>query len=443
MAATTLHLDEFVDPHEATVVVTHDEQGMPQVRFDLSVLPRLDHQLVGQPVTAVPDLVKHLCGICPIAHHLAGVQALERLLGYHHLPPTALLVRRLLAAASQCEQLARHVLSHDPALARRLITVGKLVKTAAGCAGHFPDVAIPGGVRNPAEPAACEAALAEVTAVQPLLCQAAAAASSGDTPDPMLRFGASIRLVDNHGHRDPLGEVAAITFPGAPTQHLPAAALADHLQETYPGQPAPRPTVALTGYEPSLYRVGPTAQYPDSPTAQHALFAALEDALATAAAILQHPQLLEGELHAPPSQPPASRGVGVVDGPRGLLLHVYTIAPVDTITEAQQAVLTQCQILTPTAQNEPWLAWMLTTSYQQHTAAKGDSAAHTTNTPNKTNTAAASCTSAASATTASNTATIFEAGIRTADPCLPCTAAPPGAMGVRVTSAPPGKPETP
>lgn len=67
--STTLRLDQFVDPFEAKVVYT--DSG---AYFDLSGLPRLDPMLVGRNVAEVPDIVKRLCGLCPVAHHLAGYE---------------------------------------------------------------------------------------------------------------------------------------------------------------------------------------------------------------------------------------------------------------------------------------------------------------------------------------------------------------------------------
>ena len=71
--STMLRLDQFVDPNEATVIYTRDESGtVIDARFDLSGLPRLDPMLIGRPAADVPDIVKRLCGICPVTHHLAG-----------------------------------------------------------------------------------------------------------------------------------------------------------------------------------------------------------------------------------------------------------------------------------------------------------------------------------------------------------------------------------
>ncbi|HEX7661736.1 MAG TPA: hypothetical protein VF444_19880, partial [Pseudonocardiaceae bacterium] len=87
----------------------------------------------------------------------------------------------------------------------------------------------------------------------------------------------------------------------------------------------------------------------------------------------------------------AGVGVGWVDGPRGLLVHRYATAADGRLTGAT--------LLTPTAQNEVWLAELLRQAAE---------------------------------TTPDALEPGLEAAIREADPCLPCSSAPPGAMGVRV-----------
>lgn len=90
--------------------------------------------------------------------------------------------------------------------------------------------------------------------------------------------------------------------------------------------------------------------------------------------------------------PAGAVGVGWVDGPRGLLVHRY-VAGGDGLLRA-------ATILTPTAQNEPWLADLLRAAVARSAAAGA-----------------------------------LERAVREADPCLPCTAAPLGTMRLTVTDA--------
>lgn len=72
-----INLDEIIDPLEGRVVVSKDRQGQSQARFDLQGLPRVDAMLVGKSALEALKMTEHLCGICPVAHHLAGMRALD------------------------------------------------------------------------------------------------------------------------------------------------------------------------------------------------------------------------------------------------------------------------------------------------------------------------------------------------------------------------------
>ncbi|XCB28946.1 hypothetical protein RQN30_06525 [Arcanobacterium hippocoleae] len=76
-----INLNETVDLFGAKIFVNRNPAGEREARFDLSGLPRVDGLLIGQKVTEAPSIVEHLCGICPVPHHLAGMRALDALAG--------------------------------------------------------------------------------------------------------------------------------------------------------------------------------------------------------------------------------------------------------------------------------------------------------------------------------------------------------------------------
>ncbi|CAB0790773.1 reducing hydrogenase subunit alpha [Corynebacterium diphtheriae] len=340
--STTLRLDQFVDPFEAKVVYT--DSG---AYFDLSGLPRLDPMLVGRNVAEVPDIVKRLCGLCPVAHHLAGVRALDALCGVE-VPQSAQLVRLLLHHGS--------ILYASPDM--DIKRLGKAVMAAAGSPGHFPDVAIPGGVRALPDPQA----LAELRLPE----------NYEESFEPVPYDGFDMMLT-SHGTLDPLGDhVTARSGEERITFDLQT--WADHVAESRPGDPAPRPLVHGHPYRVGSYAHG-EAMVPRS--------------LAEIRRIIADPRLCEGEFRKE-SSILSGIGVGAVEGPRGLLVHRYVAN--------EDGVLVDCQILTPTAQNEAWLASMLEASLQQDSDRGVELS--------------------------------VENSIRTANPCLPCSSAPEGHMGV-------------
>jgi len=403
-----LVLDEIVDPFGAGVLVIRAADGtVRDARFDLTGLPRVDGLLAGRPIGDVPRMVERLCGICPAAHHLAGVRALEALAGVTDVPATARAVRSLLHLGSALETHAPRLLATDRDGALMLRRFGKAAMVASGSPGHFPTTAVPGGVLRLVSAADLDTLLDQADQALAVAVRAAESQLASDASQAVWP-GADVALVDASGRPDLLGDhLRAVSAAGSV---VGAAAPQDWdaaVAEQFPGAMAPRPFLLALGPEAGRYRVGPTAQLRVGVLTTPVAAALQERWLATTggaagaraimtvhaveaiAALLDDPLLLGEELTTTvgPWRPDAA-GVGWVDGPRGLLVHRYATGPDGRLAAAQ--------ILTPTAQNEPWLAHLLTRSLAEE-AGRG-----------------------------------MEAAIREADPCLPCSSAPDGAMGLQV-----------
>ena len=476
-------LDQVIEAAPARVVVTEDASGqVTKAAFDLSGLPRVDAALVGRPVMEVPGLVERLCSICPTAHHLAGMRALESLAGLGELPPTAHAVRRLLHHAGVIGIHVVGLISTDPEEALILRRFSKAAMAAVGSPGHFPVTAVPGGVAAPADPALSQVCAGMVGEAMAAACRVAERALG--TPVSLDRFdGADLALIDAQGRLDLFGQ--ALRAVAADGSLVIEAAHADEwdslVAEADPGSPTPRPYLVPLGPGAGKYRVGPVAQLRVGPLstpvavdlqqswhshhggahaaraiitvhAVEVIAALLDDPVlchpddrhdrrrdATRQSLLDDPVLChsddpvlchsddpilchsddpilchsddpilchpaEGRISAPassaslvalpwPATLPAGVGVGWVDGARGLLSHRYAIDEDGRVTAAT--------ILTPTAQNEPWLGDLLR--------------------------AAATDSSDEKAVRAG-----MEDAIREADPCLPCSTVPAGTMDLVV-----------
>jgi NAD-reducing hydrogenase large subunit len=225
--------------------------------------------------------------------------------------------------------------------------------------------------------------------------------------------GADVALADRLGRPDLLGErLRAVTADGE-VVHSAAAAddWASLIAEAQPGGTAPRPYLVSLGPGLGEYRVGPVAQLRVGELStsaagrlQERWLAAGGSARAAQAIMLLHSveaigQLLgSSALVAGPSTTvaagvPRNDGVGWVDGPRGLLVHRYV--------SGAGGVASAVTILTPTAQNEPWLSGLLRAVIDASPAGRPDRMG-------------------------------LEDAIREADPCLPCSSAPPGTMELHV-----------
>lgn len=400
-----IQLDEFVDPFEVNLQVHRDSSGMvTEVTFDLTGLPRVDSMLVGKTATELPDITKRLCGICPVVHHLAGVAAVESLYGISEIPTTARAIRQLLACGSALDTLAAKYITGHREFAVSLKRTGKQLMTMAGSPTHFPDVAIPGGVRAPAQLDNVPEALASLhrleASVVSLIDAATQEIRAGAQPWRDSFVGADVAAVKRDGKLDQLGGYLAVSV-GDESRVVAAHEWADCFRESYPGAAAPRPLVTVADRQ-LPYRVGPLSR--GVIAGNKAATTALAQLESTLAYVRQAQELLEGEslrgseLVYPHEAEKLSAadwagtrtGVGLIDGPRGLLVHSYTAGA--------DGVVTKCQIMTPTAQNEPWLAQMLSEQYVQESTVEGE----------------------------------LESSIRMADPCLPCSSAPEGLMNVRV-----------
>ncbi|MDR2347043.1 MAG: nickel-dependent hydrogenase large subunit, partial [Bifidobacteriaceae bacterium] len=427
-ATLRLALDQAVDGAGAKVVVRRAASGaVVDAELDFSLLPRLEPLLLGRPVEDVPPLVERLCGVCPAAHHLAGVAALEALHGIDAIPAEASRVRRLLHYGSVLTMHATSFLVAGRGEAAALRRLGKSAMAAAGSPGHFPATAVVGGTASAMMPDAARACLAAAPAAllvaQGLYNWSARRGDGGGAgADGVVQLGgpgrgdgfrgADVALVDGDGWLDPLGGRLRAVGPGG--EVVVAGARAGDwdglVRMERPEAAAPRPYLLVGGVEGGRYRVGPVAQLragqPPTRLARELRadwFGRGGGTLAARAVMAVHcvemiAELAEGEpggafgpggREALAARVAGRVGVGWVDGARGLLVHRYGLD--------RAGALGQALVLTPTAQNEPWLAQLLVEALR----AGADGAA-------------------------------LEGAIRQADPCLPCVAAPSGLMAVAV-----------
>jgi len=413
-------LGQIIEAAPARVVVTEDQAGhITNASFDLSGLPRVDACLVGRPVVEVPRLVERLCSICPTAHHLAGVRALESLAGISEVPPAAGAIRRLLHHAGVVAIHVVGMIATDPEEALCLRRFAKAAMTAVGSPGHFPVTAVPGGVIAPIDPAQRDACLA--LADEALAAARRVADRTLATPGLPDHFdGADLGLIDDEGRLDLFGQtLRAVAADGSLVISAAHADQWDHLvAEADPGSPTPRPYLVALGAGAGRYRVGPVAQLrvgeistPLAVSAQQVWRQSHGGAPAARAiitlhavevigALLNNPELSSEEIRRDwdPALP-AGVGVGWVDGARGLLVHRYAIGADGLVTAAT--------ILTPTAQNEPWLGDLLR--------------------------------DAADSSDQGRVRASMEDAIREADPCLPCSSVPAGTMDLVVDTVTKGE----
>lgn len=412
-----INLDEIIDPMEGRVVVSHDPQGRAHAHFDLQGLPRIDGMLVGKSALEALNMTEHLCGICPVAHHLAGNWALDALSDAAPLIPAAELTRRLLHYGSVVETHSLRFLLIDRDSGVTLKKISKKMLVAAGSPGHFPVTAVPGGVKNWPRAEDLESLQKELPAAQQVAEKICELTFKGQPKTELNNQfeGADLALIDEAGNPDIFGTRVRIARQGKTAGEFEFSHWNERVAEETPGEAAPHPYLRGGNPNDGRYRVGPVAQLSVGTlpselagAAQARWLAGSRGAASARAIITLHvlertidlvaelSQLLEsGELGECPQAEQVDfrpgTATGLVDGPRGILAHTYS-------TDSQ-GLISAATILTPTAQNEPWLADLLTKAVTLEEAVRAEA---------------------------------MEQSIREADPCLPISSAPAGQMGLKV-----------
>jgi F420-non-reducing hydrogenase large subunit len=96
-----------LEGHGKIDIFLDDSGDVDRAFFQVPELRGFEQFVVGRPVEEMPQITSRICGVCPTAHHMAAVKALDAL---YHVEPTrtARLVRELVYAAFMAEDHALH-----------------------------------------------------------------------------------------------------------------------------------------------------------------------------------------------------------------------------------------------------------------------------------------------------------------------------------------------
>jgi F420-non-reducing hydrogenase large subunit len=162
-----------LEGHGKIEIFLDDKGKVENVYFQVPELRGFEQFCIGRPVEEIPRITTRICGVCPEAHHMAGVKAADAV--YHvDPPPTAKKLRELLYMAFYVTDHTTHFYilagpdfvmgpDADPAVRNILGVIGKVgaeiglkvinarkrnhdvIKMLGGRSIH-PVFAIPGGV---------------------------------------------------------------------------------------------------------------------------------------------------------------------------------------------------------------------------------------------------------------------------------------------------------
>ncbi len=384
----------------AKISILLDEDGkVSETVFHATQLRGFEQFCVGRPFTEMPGITARICGICPVSHLLASVKACDAIMSVR-IPPAAAKLRELL----HCAQIVQsHALSFfhlsapdfllgfdsDPArrnilgvvethpdLARDGIALRKFGQQAiAGLAGEriHPSWTVPGGVASPLAPDVRERILAGLPQARAIALRAV------DLFKSLIdRFPAEVEAFGNMptmyaGLVGPDGNLALydgnIRFVDAAGGQVADVAPADYHQAigeaALPTSYLKAPYWRALGPSDGIYRVGPLARlnvatHCGTPTADAALadyrarlgrivqssfffhYARLIEilyGLDRMESLLADPALLGPHVRATAGVN-APEGIGIIEAPRGTLIHHYKVDENGLVTWANLIVAT-------------------------------------------------------------------------------------------------------
>jgi NAD-reducing hydrogenase large subunit len=346
-------------------------------------------------------MVQRLCGICPVSHHLAASKAMDRVIGAHPAPPTATKIRRLMHYGQVLQSHALHffhlsspdllfgfdsevqqrnivgVIAKHPDIAKKGVLLRKfgqeVIRITAGKRVHGTG-SIPGGMNRHVSREDRDMLQRDIAQTLAWAEDAVAIAKQlhaanrelydafGTFRSKMLslvRPDGALELYD--GVLRARDEGGAILVDGAADQGY--RGLIE--EETKPWTYMKFPHLRALGREAGWYRVGPLARVQNcdfiaTPRAEaarrefvawgggapvHATlayhWARMIEVLHCAeviAELLADPEILAGELTSAGTR--TGHGVGIIEAPRGTLIHDYDVGEDDLVTRCNLIVST-------------------------------------------------------------------------------------------------------
>jgi NAD-reducing hydrogenase large subunit len=400
MKRITIEPVSRLEGHAKITIQLDDAGNVADTRFQVTQVRGFEKFTEGRPYYEMPGITSRICGICPISHQLAASKACDSIMAVR-IPKTARLLRELIHCAQLVQSHAlsffylsgpdlllgmdadpatRNVaglIEADPELARAGIELRKfglqVIESLAEERVH-PSWIVPGGVKTPMQLATRDRLIGMVPeAIETTMRALSVFKGKLDSfQEEIENFGSAptmyASLVDRHGNlqiydgeicfRDADGEIVA---PGIAPEEYGGYIGEASMRESYLKSPYFKPL----GYPEGIYRVGPLARInvaeacgtlladaelqqfrqrfgrmPHSAFLYH--YARLIEvlyALERIKALLSLPEILDTHVRATASVN-ALEGIGIIEAPRGTLIHHYKVDENGAIVWANLIVAT-------------------------------------------------------------------------------------------------------
>ncbi|MEW6348260.1 MAG: Ni/Fe hydrogenase subunit alpha [Thermodesulfobacteriota bacterium] len=389
-----------IEGHGSVTIYLDEKGNVSDARFHVTQFRGFEKLCEGRPYYEMPSLTERICGICCISHSIASAKACDVILGVR-IPRTASKLRRLLNCG---EFIQSHALSFfhlsspdlllgmdaDPATRNimgviashpefakdgvRLRRIGQqVIEWFAGKRIH-PSWVVPGGVNEPLTAEHRELMLGLVPEAYEIIHRALGWFKANiETFRDEIRTFANfptmfMGLVNEDGYLEHVdGTLRFIDFKGnIVADRVDPADYLTHIGEAVePWSYLKSPYYKPLGYPEGIYRVGPAARLNvcngcGTPMADQewAEFRSLERGpvmssfynhyarlieilfcIETMERLLNDPDILNPHVRAF-AQPNHFQGIGVVEAPRGTLIHHYRIDEQGLLTWANFIVAT-------------------------------------------------------------------------------------------------------
>ncbi|WP_292521176.1 Ni/Fe hydrogenase subunit alpha [Methanoculleus sp.] len=384
-----------IEGHAGVKVYLNEQGGVDSAHFQVAELRGFEKFLVGAAIEEAPRITPRICGICPSAHHLAAAKATDQIFGVEP-PATGRKLRELLNIGQFVHSHALHffmlaapdfILGHDapaetrnviglarqsPEIAKKAIAVrkfGQRLTEAVGGKPIHPANALPGGMSAPLK----EGQRSELAA---MAGEALGIAREGwdiarnlldgvDTEVGAVKTG--FMGMTNHGLYSTYGgPVAMLRADGGRIGSFSSQEYTNFIEE-YSEDWSYLKFARFKGGD--YYRVGPLARLnivermgtedADAALAEYrerfgtVAQAALAYHLARyiefvascerAVELLSDPGITATDLRTPAGKVVNRRGVGIIEAPRGTLIHDYTVN--------EAGIIERCNLIVATCQN--------------------------------------------------------------------------------------------
>ena len=396
-----IHPVTRVEGHGKVTIHMNEDNEVEEARLHIVEFRGFERFIRGRLLWEVPVVVQRLCGICPVSHHLAAAKAMDMIVGVDELPPTAEKMRRLMHYGQVMQSHVLHffhlaapdllfgfdapaakrnvfeILKENPELGRRAVMMRKygqeIIEATAGKKVHGTG-AIPGGINHNLPIAKRDAFLKDLDTMTQWVKDAVALAK-GYTLDHLELVNSFASFPSNYMSivrddgaldlyngkfrlKDPDGNILVDQVPNKDYYNY---VIEDVRSWSYMKFPYYKEMTPETGW----YRVGPLARlnnvdFIDTPLANDALneLRAVTDGKPNTTSLGNHwarmievlhciemirellndPDLQGTDLVAKGER--REEGIGVIEAPRGNLIHHYKVDEHDQVTYCNLIVST-------------------------------------------------------------------------------------------------------